>query len=120
MAPQAPTSDAVVSAKQRTLQNWFKVSPFVRGFLLVVRNSSRTDVSSAVDVEDFTRHERCLFKEQDSARNVGDRPNPSNGMKLRQRLVTLSGVHGCIDDAWRDRVNADAARRVFDGQGCVA
>src|SRR5689334_3776426 len=72
---------------------------------------------AAVDVQDLAGDERGVLEEDDGVGDVADRAEPADRVQAGQELVGLGRVHGGGDDAGRDRVEADAAGRVLDGQG---
>src|SRR6266481_9372496 len=73
-------------------------------------------VRAAIYVQDFTGGECGVRQEQDCIHDFLDFTHPIDRMQPFEELVTLRLVHGSVDDARRDGVDANAILCVFDGE----
>src|SRR3982074_338196 len=71
---------------------------------------------SAVDVQDFPGDEPGVLQVDDRVDYVVDVAHLAHRVQAVQELVRFGRVHRGADDAERDRIDADALRRVLDGQ----
>ena len=72
---------------------------------------------AAVDVKDLARHETRRLKVEDRINDVGNLAHAPDGMKGVEGLMGLYRMHRRLDDAEGDRVHANTALGVFDGEG---
>ena len=86
---------------------------------LKLRDQSEVSVASAlapVDVKDFPGHEAGRLEVEDRIDDVGDLAYVVDRVKTPEGLIGLDRMHRRFDDAKRDRIHADAATSVFDGE----
>jgi hypothetical protein len=75
---------------------------------------SVTGTLSAVNMQDFAGHEAGGFQKHHSVDDILNLAHATQRMELRERLIRLRRMPGCLDHAGRDRVHANSAFGVFD------
>src|SRR3954468_7396203 len=79
--------------------------------------SSVSGAHTAVDVQDLACDERRRLQEEHGVHDVAHLAHPSDRVQGGEELVGLLRVHGGLDGAGRDGVDADATGGVLDGEG---
>lgn len=72
---------------------------------------------ATVYMQDLAGDETCALRVQDRLHDIVNPAHMTDRVQLAQRLVGFSSMHRRSDDAWRDRVDPNAALGIFDRQG---
>ena len=71
---------------------------------------------TAIDVQRLPRDERGPLEIENPIDDISDLAHTTKGVQPTQLRIGQRIVRGSLDDAERDRVNPQSARRVLDGQ----
>jgi len=71
---------------------------------------------ASIDVEYVAGHEVRGLEVEDGVDDIADFSHPANRMHCAQCFVGLGRMHGGLDDAGSDRIDANASFREFDGE----
>src|SRR5438874_535914 len=71
---------------------------------------------ASIDVEDLAGHEASGLEVEDGVDDIADFAHPTDRMHCAQCFMGLGRMHGGLDDAGSDRIDANASLREFDGE----